>query len=85
MMKICSKRGAQQKPEVVSSRRRSSRASHHPCCNRRGNHKPRWIMVDRLGHIAYHIFVKAIKQYIIQNHRVYIVYRYTYIAPDFFC
>lgn len=40
--------------------------------------------VDRLGHIAYHMFFKAIKQYVIQNHTVSIVYRYTYIAPDFF-
>lgn len=33
--------------------------------------------VDRLGHIAYHMFFKAFKQYIIQNHTVYIVCRYT--------
>ena len=31
-------------------RRCSSRASYHPCCNRRGNHKPQ--KVDRLGQIG---------------------------------
>lgn len=81
-MKICSKRGGPTKTRSCFVQVLFVQSVPPPMLQPK--RKPQ-TSVDRLGHIAYHIFVKAIKQYIIQHHTVFIVYRYTYLAPDLFC